>query len=150
MAEEKEDKGFRVSDRRRFTGEGNPSEKAEAAAEAPSGQTAPGKEQAAEKPAEEQPSREKQEPRPSELPEINFATFVISLSSSVLIHLGLTPDPLSGEKKQQLPLAKQTIDILAMLQEKTKGNLASEEQQLMDSILYDLRMQYVNESKKKE
>ena len=111
------------------------------------------KEAAGEKPdaagqeeAGKKPEAEKRE-EPTALPEINFATFVVSLSSSALIHLGIAPDPMTGEQKKDLAIAKQTIDMLAMLQEKTRGNLTEDEAQLMESMLYDLRMRYVAESK---
>jgi hypothetical protein len=79
------------------------------------------------------------------LPEINFATFVVSLNSSALMALGLVEDPISKEKTKNLALAKQTIDILGMLKEKTKGNLTSDEENMLKSVLYDLRMLYVKE-----
>jgi hypothetical protein len=152
--EEKQDQGFRVSDRRRFAGsesgevtqegkapEGDrkPPETKEAAREKPD--DAAGKKEAGKKPEAEKRGE------PAALPEINFATFVVSLSSSALIHLGIAPDPISGEQKKDLAIAKQTIDMLAMLQEKTRGNLTEDEAQLMESMLYDLRMRYVAESK---
>lgn len=154
--EEKQDQGFRVSDRRRFAG----SESGEAPQEkkAPEGDKKPpeSREAAGEKPdaakqeaAGKKPEAGKREKReePTALPEINFATFVLSLSSSALIHLGIAPDPITGEQKKDLAIAKQTIDMLVMLQEKTRGNLTEDEAQLMESMLYDLRMRYVAESK---
>lgn len=80
------------------------------------------------------------------LPEMNFSTFVVSLNASALMHLGLMEDPIQGEKVKNLELGKQTIDILVMLEEKTKGNLSSEEEQLLQNILYDLRINYVKQS----
>ena len=77
------------------------------------------------------------------LPEITFPTFLLSLSTSALMHLGLIPNPASGAMEKDLALAKQTIDLLSLLKQKTQGNLDPEETQLLDSILYDLRMQYV-------
>jgi Domain of unknown function (DUF1844) len=77
------------------------------------------------------------------LPEIDFGTFVMSLASSVLVHLGEISHPESEKSEPNLPLAKQTIDMLGMLQEKTRGNLSNEEQQLLTNLLYDLRMKYV-------
>jgi hypothetical protein len=77
------------------------------------------------------------------LPTINFATFIFSLNSSALVQLGMMEDPMTGEKSQNLPLAKQTIDILSMLQEKTKGNLDTDEAGMLKNILYDLRIHYV-------
>lgn len=79
------------------------------------------------------------------LPEVNFSTFILSLSSSALMHLGEIPDPVSKEKRKDLSLAKHTIDIIGMLQEKTKGNLTDNEKKLTDGILYDLRMRYVQQ-----
>ena len=80
-----------------------------------------------------------------QLPEINFATFIFSLNSSVLVHLGVIEDPATGKKVKNLPLAKQTIDILGMLEEKTQGNLTDDEAKMLKNILYDLRMIYVKE-----
>ena len=82
------------------------------------------------------------------LPEINFASFIISLSSSALCHLGDIPDPATNQTQRNLPLAKQTIDILGLLKEKTVGNLERDENQLLETLLYDLRMRYVAELKK--
>lgn len=79
------------------------------------------------------------------LPKIDFATFVISLNSSALVQLGVLEDPTSGQKSKNLPLAKQTIDVLGMLEEKTKGNLNPDEAHMIKSILYDLRILYVKE-----
>lgn len=79
------------------------------------------------------------------LPQINFATFIFSLNSSALVQLGLLEDPSTGQKGKNLPVAKQTIDILGMLQEKTRGNLTAEEEGMLRHILYELRMLYVKE-----
>lgn len=94
----------------------------------------------------EKPAVETQEP-PLQFPEINFATFVASLNASALLHLGAIEDPSSGKKNKNLPMAKQTIDILNMLQEKTSGNLSREEENMLKNILYDLRIMYVKEKK---
>jgi hypothetical protein len=80
-----------------------------------------------------------------QLPEINFATFIFSLNHSVLVHLGVMDDPTTGKKVKNLPLAKQTIDILGMLEEKTRGNLTNDEEKMLKNILYDLRMIYIKE-----
>ena len=82
-----------------------------------------------------------------QLPEINFATFIFSLNHSVLVHLGVMEDPSTGKKVRNLPLAKQTIDILGMLEKKTRGNLDDDEEQMLKNILYDLRMIYIKEKK---
>ncbi len=81
------------------------------------------------------------------LPDIDFATFVLSLGSSALVNLGEIPDPQTGKPERDLVMAKQTIDILAMLQEKTRGNLDEAETKLLQGLLYDLRVKYVDAQK---
>ena len=78
-------------------------------------------------------------------PEINFPTFIFSLNSSALLNLGVIEDPGTGEKAKNLPLAKQTIDILGILEEKTKGNLTEDEAGMLKNFLFELRMLYVKE-----
>jgi len=135
MAEEEKDKGFTVRDRRVFAeGKKEPPREKE-------------KKERGEPPKTEQPQEQKAKDAKREeetpLPEINFANFIFSLSTSALIQLGEIPDPVSKESSKNLPLAKQTIDILGILQEKTKGNLTADEEILIQNILYDLRMRYV-------
>jgi hypothetical protein len=80
---------------------------------------------------------------------IDFYTFVLSLASSAFVHLGDAPNPETGEPgPPSLPLAKQTIDILAMLEAKTKGNLTPEEERFLETLLTDLRIRFVEKSKK--
>ena len=81
------------------------------------------------------------------MPEVTFPAFIISLNSSALYHLGEIPDPDTGATKQDLVLAKHTIDTLSLLQEKTKGNLDEEEESMLGKFLYDLKMRYVKASK---
>lgn len=81
----------------------------------------------------------------TQLPAIDFSTFVISLNSSALVQLGILEEPGSGKKTKNLAIAKQTIDVLAMLEEKTKGNLNPDEENMLKSLLYDLRILYVRE-----
>jgi hypothetical protein len=76
--------------------------------------------------------------------DINFKTFILSLSSSALVHLGEAPDPSTGEIGKAPHLAKHTIDILALLKEKFDKGLTEEEQKLLCDLLYNLRMKYVN------
>ena len=80
--------------------------------------------------------------------QLTFSTFILSLSTSVLVSLGELPDPLKNEESLNLPLAKQTISLIEMLMEKTKANLTEEEDRLISNILYDLRMKYVETAKK--
>ena len=81
-----------------------------------------------------------------ELPTLDFSTFVLSIIGTAYVHLGDAPNP-EGEPERNLPLARQDIDLLGLLQEKTKGNLTGEEERLLDSALYDLRMRYIEVSK---
>jgi len=137
MSEEKP--GFTVKDRRIFAEKDEDVKNKEAENE-------PSKHEAKEDAKEESVSAEEQKTEPKiNLPEINFATFIISLNASALLHLGAMEDPASGKKVKNLPIGKQTIDILGMLEEKTKGNLSKEEENLLKNILYDLRMIYVKE-----
>jgi len=131
---DQEKSGVKVTDKRRFTEEGESREsdqqvKPEAKVEAE---------------PKEQP---KQEQAKQELPQIDFVTFILSLASSVQVHMGLMPNPGTGKQEKNLSLAKQTIDILGVLQEKTKGNLSPEEDKLLEGILYELRMKYVELNK---
>ena len=136
VEEEKEEKkGFRVVDKRVSAQEGQkekPKKKGK------------GKKKKEEQPQETQEVKQAaQEEQPSPMPEVSFATFVYSLSTSALVHLGEIPEPITEKMDKNLPLAKQTIDILGILQEKTKGNLSQEEENLLNNFLYDLRMRYV-------
>jgi hypothetical protein len=138
--EKREGKGFTVQDRRRFSPD--------------TGET---RESGPDRPVAD--NQEKKESESSanidshafheSLPEINFSTFVISLSTQAIMHLGEIPNPLSGKEERDVPVAKQMIDILGMLQEKTRGNLSGGEAKLIEDILFDLRMKYVEAVKKK-
>ncbi len=130
---EAEEKGFTIKDRRSFDTDGDLKKEQEKEDE---------KKAAALK--EDKPGK-KQESRP--LPEVNFNSLIFSLSSSALLHTGEIADPQTGEKRKDLALAKHSIDIIAMLKDKTKGNLNNEEQQFIDSILTDLRLRYVKACK---
>ena len=79
---------------------------------------------------------------------ISFAAFVLSLAHTAAVHFGDIPDPVSGQKSEvNLPAAQQMIDILALLEEKTRGNLSPEEKQMVESILSDLRLRFIDASK---
>ncbi len=79
-------------------------------------------------------------------PSIDFYTFCLSLGSSAFVHLGDAPHPETGQSVADLLLAKQTIDILDMLQEKTRGNLTQEEARFLENLLLDLKLRYVTRS----
>lgn len=75
--------------------------------------------------------------------EMDFSGFILSLNASALIHLGEIPDPHSKKREVNIPAAKHTITILEILAEKTEGNLTEEEKQLLDDMIYNIRMKYV-------
>jgi hypothetical protein len=80
-------------------------------------------------------------------PALDFNALVLSLGSSALINLGEAPDPVTGKTQDpDFALAQQSIDLLALLQEKTRGNLTEDEYRFLDTMLYDLRMRYVASS----
>jgi len=136
MSEDKKD--FVVKDRRAFSQDKESPEESEVKEEHPHQNEA---EEEADSSIED--NNEDNEDYP--LPEINFPTFIFSLSSSVYVQLGFIEEPGTGKKAKNLPLAKQTIDILGMLEEKTRGNLTKEEENMLKNILYDLRMLYIRE-----
>jgi len=81
------------------------------------------------------------------LSQIDFVTFTLSLAHSARMHLGEAPNPETNKVESNLPLAKQNIDILGMLEDKTKGNLSGDEERLLAQVLFDLRMRYVERAK---
>lgn len=78
---------------------------------------------------------------------LSFSAFIIGLASTALIHLGATPNPETGKTSVDLVLARQSIDVLDLLRQKTKGNLTAEEESLFNSVLADLRLRFVEKSK---
>ena len=80
--------------------------------------------------------------------QVDFPTFIMSLSSSAFYHLGDMPDPTTGKKELNLPAVQQTIDMLNMLKEKTKDNLKEDESKLLEQLIYELQVKYVAKSKK--
>jgi hypothetical protein len=91
----------------------------------------------------------RQETRSREdLPPVDLSTFIVGLGTQTMMLLGEIPDPQSGEKLTvNLPAARQTIDIIALIQEKTKGNLTADEEKLVQDVLTSLRLAYVNKAK---
>ena len=133
MQEKKKDSGFVVKDKRLFdeSGKERPQEEVQSST-------------AEEKPKvqESSPTEPKHE---SDYPQVTFTNFVLSLSTSALFHFGDFLDLEGGKTEKNLPAAKQTIDILDMLNEKTKGNLDENENNLIKGALYELKMRYVKE-----
>jgi len=138
-----EKKDFIIKDKRMFSKEGQDNQEEERAAKEE--EMAESSETEAQASESEDATASAEDAESFQLPEINFATFIFSLNSSVLVHLGIIDDPASGKKVKNLILAKQTIDILGMLEEKTRGNLTEDEKSMLKHMLYDLRMIYVKE-----
>lgn len=132
MSEEKEyPRGFRVTDRRRFSDEG----------EARPHETAP----LSDEPPEPAPPAEHPAGAPAAADDepVSFSTFVLGLSTQALFHLGEIADPSTGRPHPDLAAAKHVIDILGILKTKTSNNLEQAEERLLDAVLYDLRLKYV-------
>jgi Domain of unknown function (DUF1844) len=145
---DEKDKGFKIQDRRRFSAEGEPRTEVE---DKPAADPSPASGAAAQ---EAPPQMDKTAAataraqyagaqRASDADEINFSNFVVGLSLEALAALGEIPDPSSGQRRSDLRAAQQFIDIIGMLREKTNGNLDRDEEMLVETILFDLRMKYV-------
>jgi hypothetical protein len=134
MADEKKDSGFVVKDKRIFA-EGNEAKEKEA--------TSP---LADEKPEIQENVQNQSRDENFDYPPINFTSFVLSLSTSALFHFGDFPDPATGSTQKNLSAAKQTIDMLDMINEKTKGNLNEQENNLIQGVLYELKLRFVKEN----
>ena len=146
MAEE--DSGFRVADRRKFTEDGQLRDSAEEAPPrrpaGPAGASGASGEQemageSASPPIVGQDSRESK---------MDFPTLVLSLTTTAMLQMGLVPDPVSQKVEKNLPAARQTIEILEILKDKTQGNLKPDEARLLDRCLHDLKMSFVQSSQK--
>jgi hypothetical protein len=136
MDEEQGERSFTVSDKR-F------SARREAPADPMTGGS-PSKPSAS--PPEPRPRPQEEMPPSDDAGEVNFASFVISLGSQAFIHLGELPNPMTQKREKDIAAAKQMIDLLGMLQTKTKGNLTGEEERLLQQLLFDLRLRYVRET----
>jgi len=134
--EEKESSKFKVEDRRLFTPEGelrDPKEQPASSQESPPPE---GQQASTQRPFVGQEKK-------GDAPPVDFSSFLISLATTALVHLGEIPDPTTGETSDNLEAGKQMIDIIAVLKEKTKGNLDEDEHRLMEELLYELRMKYL-------
>lgn len=129
---EESDKGFKVNDRRGYRkDEEGDFVKNESAPPSSGSEALPGSESGGKIP----------------LPPLDFAAFILTLHTNALVHLGMVPNPGSQKTHKDLDLARQTIDLIAMLETKTKGNLDGQEAELVKEVLYSLRMQFVAASK---
>ena len=136
MSERKEEKGFVIKDKRIFD------ESGEARGEALKEEAATGDE----KSEKTHPEKDDQSTSQEEyIPDVTFSNFVLSLSTTVMYHLGDFPDPATNKANKNLAAAKQTIDMLNMIKDKTMGNLDNDEKQLLEGMLYELMLRYVKE-----
>ncbi len=156
MPEEGEEKGrgFKVEDRRRFSPEGElkPEYRSEHKAGPAQGAQRPSaadvaEEAAAVRQAEAEAEAAAEAAYEGSRDTITFASFIVGLSTEALAFLGEMPNPATGERQADLKAAEQIIDIIGILREKTRGNLDSDEESLMDAILFDLRMKYVEKAR---
>jgi len=133
MTKEQEEQGFRITDKRGFNEAGE--------ARAPEGAEGSQEKQANEKmpKAEAASSGEETPPRPT----IDFPSYVLSYYTQGLVLLGEVPNPYTNKKEEDVEAARHTIDILSMIEQKTKGNLGKDEQQLLESVLYELRLKFM-------
>jgi len=143
MEEQEDKRGFKVQDRRRFSSEGEAKPGEDAAADSSESIDLKSKPAASgpgpASPQQSAASRQSSEPPP----ELTFAAFLWSLSEQALAALGEVPDPSSGQVSRDLIMAQQMIDIIAMLRDKTRGNLDAHEQAMLKEILSSLQMKYV-------
>jgi hypothetical protein len=126
---------FTVTDRRTFDASGERKSETAAAEKSPEHAGPEATKQTVDRRAEREATRS--------LPPADFATLVLSLGSSAVANLGESPSGDDNKPSRNLPMAKHAIDLLSVLEEKTKGNLSSEEEQILESLLFDLRLRYV-------
>jgi hypothetical protein len=140
MPDQDKEQEFRVTDKRvTFNEESAEKPKQEPAAES----SKKVREEPKQKPTEKTADSTSAPP----LPEANFLTLVFSLYTHAQIFLGVIPNPITQQPEKDLPQAKYNIDLLGILMEKTKGNLSKEEEQALEGILYELRMNYISMNK---
>jgi Domain of unknown function (DUF1844). len=136
MNDRKEEKGFVIKDKRIFD------ESGEARGEDLKKEAATGDEKSEKTFPEKDDLASTQE---DYFPDVTFSSFILSLSTTVMYHLGDFPDPATKKANRNLAAAKQTIDMLTMIKDKTAGNLDTGEKQLLEGILYELMIRYVKE-----
>lgn len=138
--------GFKVTDRRLFDERGELREEAVR----PEPQAPPESTRPQPPPAQSEPAKRPETPSDFQSGSddgVDFASFLMSLATSAMVALGEIPDPETGRMYRHLGAARETIEVLGMLQEKTQGNLSADEDRLLQEILYDLRMKYVSLAK---
>lgn len=138
MGEEKKEKAFVIKDKRLFDESGD-------VRQDELNKEEPATDEKSENASETARDDERKEQLEDHYMEVNFSSFVLSLSTSAMYHFGDFPDPVSKKAERNLSAAKQTIDILTMLKDKTEGNLDEGEKSLIDGMLFELRIRYVKE-----
>ncbi len=156
MEEQKKETGFVIKDRRHFDESGEVRNGEDKTMPPPAAETdagpphaapeTPGRPEAALGDDASEPPRDAPDEAQA-YPAVDFPNFILSLSTTAMYHFGDFPDPATGETRRNLSAAKQTIDILGMLRDKTEGNLKDEEKQLIEGLLFELRMRYVKEKR---
>jgi hypothetical protein len=133
MTKEQEEQGFKVTDKRGFQedGEVQPPKATEKAEEQPASESSSAADNAS-------PGQEIPPGTP-----IDFPSYLLSYYTQGLVLLGEVPNPYTNKKEEDVEAARQTINILSMLEQKTRGNLTKEEQQLLETVLYELRMKFM-------
>ena len=157
--EKDQDSGFKVTDRRLFTEEGEPRPDVQRPVAPESNRPGPQPPKAESRtqpppPRQAAGPRRQDQPRPGKPPSgeeeelsIDFPSFLLSMATSAMVHMGEVADPATGQPAENLQAARQTIDILTILREKTEGNLSGDEQRLLDGLLYELRLKFLSKSK---
>jgi hypothetical protein len=135
MDKENEEQGFRITDKRAFREDGE-----ERSPEAPAQE----EEQA--KTADSRPEGQASDQESRSRPPIDFPSYILSYYTQGLVLLGEVPNPYTNKKEEDVEAARHTVDILSMLQVKTKGNLSKDEEQLLDTVLYELRMKFIKKT----
>jgi hypothetical protein len=137
---QEENSSFRVQDKRLFNADGSPVLDSSSAEKKEVKPDEKGRTQESDR--RDSTRRETGKP-----PKIDFASFILSLATSAMANLGEVPDPETGQLNENLEAAQQMIDILTMLEQKTKGNLEPDEDNLLENLLYELRMKFLSKSK---
>ncbi len=144
--EEEEESSFRITDKRQFREDGDRRESIED--ETPPTEQAQPESPSPASSAEAGAAPVVGEAPPGTQPPIDFPSYILSYYTQGLVLLGEVPNPYSNKKEEDLQASKHTIDILGLLEEKTKGNLSEEEQKLLESVLYELRMKFMAKTSK--
>ena len=139
MGENSDRTDFKINDRRIFTEEGDLKEVSDQDVGESAGQIQ------SEPPGESRPTP--RVPDASDTESIDFSSFIMSLATTGMMHLGAIPDPVTGQAKENLSGARQLIQILSVLKEKTEGNLSAEEAKLLESLVYEMQMGVMSKSK---